>query len=596
MSLKIKTNNYKYKSSTKEVLSVLSQTEGSEKVLLGMTEQNETVKKPWGERIKDYRDNFLSKLRKPKPGWTVEESFTMDDLTNFKTLGERFNDAGSKAKEFGSNIVSKLKGPEGDGIEDAELLDRMDRGEKIPGEGLGGILKELKKKFGKSEAGEQEIGEVKSMIEKEKLLEKLKDLTPEDKAKVAMLALTAIGLTVASAAFLIPTIAGATIGTAAIGASGTFGTYGFLGLGTWHTTALGAAVVKGGFAAAGAGSFAGLVASGREALKTIKNGGRENDEGKDFSAKNIAGILPPAPDRVETVNVNILEPGKAENVSNNSKVNKKLLNASLEVPPVPNVSSQEIATHEKPKNPQIPKTEKVGHQALVINRETFDFNYKPKTEGGKRIFDKVNEIKDRVNNDIDILKGKTLEEIESSSELNAVYNIVITGKKALQNLRSQLAAAESGENSQKSEAAENSQPRAEHSDNLEGDISQKFRKIAEMSNEDFKKQQLPKLTITQTTADRLRDGKSENSEANEVKGREAKNATVLVLQEGNKNIAVPNFDSLSGLTFSSIYAYYKLPEGANINNKFELVEPCEVQKQSDGKWKVTKQGKLGIKL
>jgi hypothetical protein len=474
-------------------------------------------------------------------------------------------------------------------VADPELAETAGKDEKMPGEGLQKMLKGLKKKFGKEKHTEQELGEVKSMIEK------LKGLSTQDKAKVAILALTALGLTAASAAFLVPTIVGTTgwaaaagvssayAGTGALGVTGTFGTYGFLG-----TNALAAAgyagAVKFGVAVAGAGSLAGLVKSGQEILKTFNKEEKGKEKYKAFAAKNIAGILPPAPGRVETI------PGKAENVSNEANINTRLLNPSSEKSPVPDPSWQE-----KTKNTQTPKAEKANHQALIIERETYNFNFKPKNKDEERIFDKLNKIKDRVNNDIEILKGKTLKEIEADSELKQTYHVLLAGKKAVQKLSSQLKELESTEKLQKSEAGEKFPTSPEDSGNLEGDINQKFRKIAQMSSEDFKKLQLPKLIVTQKTFERLWDGDTKNAEANEVNGREARNATVLILQEGNKSIAVPNFDSFNDISFNSLHAYYKLPEGASHKDKFELVEPCEVQKQSNGKWKVTKPGKLVIK-
>jgi hypothetical protein len=236
MSIKIITSNYKYSvQSPDQIHTVTPEAEETETIENNSSAEQNQAPKSWAQKLNDRRKNFLAGLKLPKQ----EKQTTIDDVEQITEM-----DSG-------------------------EELDRMERGERTPGEGLQGMLKSLKKKFGKKEAGEQEIGEVKSMIEK------LKDLSPQDKAKVAMLALTALGLTAASAAFLIPTVVGATFGTAALGTTGTFGTYGFLGLlGTAKTASMGALTIKAGVAAAGSGFLSGGITAGVKAFKKIKNGGK----------------------------------------------------------------------------------------------------------------------------------------------------------------------------------------------------------------------------------------------------------------------------------------------------------------------------------
>jgi hypothetical protein len=85
-------------------------------------------------------------------------------------------------------------------------------------------------------------------------------LSIKEKAEIIAIAMLALGVVVASSAFIYPTIAGLTAaGTYGVGAAGTFGTYNYLALlGTveFAKSTAGVLVVKSGVAAAGAGLLA----------------------------------------------------------------------------------------------------------------------------------------------------------------------------------------------------------------------------------------------------------------------------------------------------------------------------------------------------
>jgi hypothetical protein len=112
-------------------------------------------------------------------------------------------------------------------------------------------------------------------------LEKIEDfnrLSVKEKAEIIAIAMLALGVVVASSAFIYPTVAGMTAaGTYGVGAVGTFGKYNYLAmLGTveFAKSTAGVLVVKSGVAAAGAGILAtgfGLANRGDKLTKKYMN-------------------------------------------------------------------------------------------------------------------------------------------------------------------------------------------------------------------------------------------------------------------------------------------------------------------------------------
>lgn len=176
------------------------------------------------------------------------------------------------------------------------------------------ILTKLKNKPGNGEIDPNQIAELQKILEESKL-------TGKEKAKLALLILSALGLAAATVAFLLPTILGfttfggiaatatsaGTVGTGVLGSTGTFGTYGFLSfLGTKAiaTSAAGVITVKAGIAGLGLASAAGVAGSIRK-IGEIKNNKTIIKENESSSTKfeNDADILVKPSESLEQANI-----------------------------------------------------------------------------------------------------------------------------------------------------------------------------------------------------------------------------------------------------------------------------------------------------
>jgi hypothetical protein len=131
-------------------------------------------------------------------------------------------------------------------------------------------LSDLKNNFSSSNESYTTKEEAKNALEYlQNRFEDFKELPAKEKAIIIALIMAGTGLTAATLAFALPTISGATFGSSVFGATGSFGTYGFLTKLGFDTTAVGFLGV-GGMAGVKASVIGGAFALGTSTVGVFK--------------------------------------------------------------------------------------------------------------------------------------------------------------------------------------------------------------------------------------------------------------------------------------------------------------------------------------
>jgi hypothetical protein len=210
----------------------------------------EPAKKSLRKRLSELRTNITKKWLKPaKSVGHVEQSFTMDDLENYKTIGERVRGASDYIK-------SKLQFKTKTNIEQGSVAEENEDGElRSENKNLKDKIKALTERLKIPKSKQEAISIIQNTVEN------FGDLSTKDKLKVIGFGLAAVGFSAAAIHAAIPIIA-----STAGGVAGTnFGTFAGLGMGE---AVIGFGVIEGvkgvavGTAAAMAKVYAGGIAVG----------------------------------------------------------------------------------------------------------------------------------------------------------------------------------------------------------------------------------------------------------------------------------------------------------------------------------------------
>jgi hypothetical protein len=214
------------------------------------TKASETAKKSLGKRLSELRTNITKKLLKPtKSVGHVEKSFTMEDLENHKTIGERVKGASNYIKSK-LQFKPKVNAEQISGVEENEYSEMRPENKNLKDK-----IKALSEKLKIPKSKQEAISVIQNTIEN------FGELSTKDKLKVIGLGLAAIGFSAAAIHAAAPIIA-----STAGGFAGTnFGTFAGLGM---EKAVLGFGAIEGvksvafGTAAAMAKVYAGGIAAG----------------------------------------------------------------------------------------------------------------------------------------------------------------------------------------------------------------------------------------------------------------------------------------------------------------------------------------------
>jgi hypothetical protein len=127
-------------------------------------------------------------------------------------------------------------------------------------------------------------------------------------------------------------------------------------------------------------------------------------------------------------------------------------------------------------------------------------------------------------------------------------------------------------------------------------FEQQFQNILQMSQSDFAKLDTPKLSLTEDSVYKLRDPLryKDLMEFNQIEGGNSRRCSIAILRNGGEFNAVPNLNSFNIHSYTTLPAYYDLPDSAEFGVNLKFLEPCIISNTENGKWKVTKKGKLDL--